>query len=165
MLFMATPLLRSTRGFQQGGNFVLRGNGQSIIQGNGSQGQILPGQGGSNLTNRRFVMGGSFLGGLTGPIIYFIALLVSLAAALGMLFIKRWGQVLGITMAVLYGLLGLVSMLPILLMSSLGMRNPFSLILSIAHVLLAAAVIVLASIPAKKAAIPAMANLPPAAST
>ena len=51
---------------------------------------------------------------------YFVALLLSLVAALGMLYTKRWGQVLGIIMAVLYGLLGLVSLLPILLMSSRG---------------------------------------------
>ncbi len=171
LLFMATPLLRASRGFQRSGNFVIQNNGQASpqngfqVQVGGPQGQALPGQNGSNVTNRRFAVRGSFLGGITGAIVYFVALLVSLAAALGMFFTKRWGQVLGIIMAVLYGLVGLVSLLPILLLSSAGLRNPFSLILGIAHVLLALAVIVLASIPAKLATTPAETNPPPVASS
>jgi hypothetical protein len=106
---------------------------------------------------------GGFLVGVTGAIVFFVALLVSLVAALGMLFTKRWGQVLGIITAVLYGLVGLVSLLPILLLGSAGLRNPFSLILGIAHLLLALAVIVLASIPARPTAAPALADLPPVA--
>jgi hypothetical protein len=169
LLFMATPLLRVSRGFQRTGNFVIQNNGQaspqngSQVQAGGQQGQALPGQNGSNLTNRRFAVRGSFLEGVTGAIVFFVALLVSLVAALGMLFTKRWGQILGIIMAVLYGLVGLVSLLPILLLGSAGLRNPFSLILGIAHVLLALAVIVLASIPARLAAAPALADLPPVA--
>jgi hypothetical protein len=169
LLFMATPLLRASRGFQRTGNFVIQNNGQGSPQGGfqfqagGPQGQGLPNQNGANPTNRQFAVRGSFLAGVTGAIVFFVALLVSLVAALGMLFTKRWGQVLGISMAVLYGLVGLVSLLPILLLGSAGLRNPFSLILGIAHVLLALAVIVLASIPAKPAAAPALADLPPVA--
>jgi hypothetical protein len=51
-------------------------------------------------------------------------------------------------------LLGLVSLLPILFISALGIRNPLSLILGVVHILLAIAVIVLASIPAKKLTAP-----------
>jgi hypothetical protein len=183
LLFMATPLLRSTRGFQGGGNFANRGNGQTVppngfvFRGNGSQGQVSPGQdggpqiqvspglGGRNLTGRRFAVGGGLLGGFIGPVIYFIALLVSLAAAIGMFMTKRWGQVLGIIMGVLYFLLGLLSLLPIIFTSFLGLRNPLSLILGIVHVLLAVAVIVLASIPAKKVTAVVVPVTPPAAST
>lgn len=157
LLFMATPLLRGSRGFQRGGNFIIQNNGQGSPQGGfqfqagGPQGQGLPNQNGANPTNRQFAVRSSFLSGVTGAIVFFVALLVSLVAALGMLFTKRWGQVLGIIMAVLYGLVGLVSLLPILLLSSAGLRNPFSLILGIAHVLLAVAVFVLASVPARPA--------------
>jgi hypothetical protein len=173
LLFVATPLLRTGRGFQRSGNFVPQGNGQTVPrngfsgQGNGLQGQGngSQGQGSTNFPNRQFAFGGvSFLGGITGAIVFFIALLVSLAAALGMFFKKRWGQVLGIIMAVLYLLAGLVSLLPTLLLGSFVLRNPLSLILGIAHVLLALAVIVLALIPAKKVATPVVADPPPAVS-
>ena len=140
LLFMATPLLRQSRAFQAGGNVVQIGGGGSLPQ------TVTTTQGGVNSTGRRFIVGG----GAIGPVVYFIAVLISLAAALGMLFTKRWGQVLGIIMAVLYGLLGLVSLLPLLLISSQGIRNPLSLLPGIVHVVLAAAVIVLASIPAKQ---------------
>ena len=167
LLFMATPLLRTARGFQSSGNFVLQGNGQTVTQNGstvqGSGPQALPGQGGTNLPARQFALGGSLLGGVTGAFVFFIALLVSLSAALGMLSTKRWGQVLGIIMAVLYGLVGLVSLFPILVMRSLGLRNPLSLVLGFAHLLLAITVIVLASIPAKKGSIPVVAETPPAA--
>lgn len=103
--------------------------------------------------------------GVASIIIYFIALLVSLAAAVGMYIPKRWGKVLGIIMAALYGLLGLVSLLPVLLLSALGTRNPLSLILGILHLLLAIAVIVLASIPAKQEMPPPIPAAPPVAST
>jgi hypothetical protein len=159
LLFLAMPLIRPTSGFQRAGNFVLQTNGQSIPQ-NG-----LPGQSGSNVPNRQFaVRGGGFLSGMTGIIIYFTALLVSLAAAVGMFIAKRWGQVLGIIMAVIYVLLGLMSLLPIILMSFMGMRNPLSLILGIVHLLLAVAVIVLALIPAKKVIPPVNLSPPPGAS-
>jgi len=52
-------------------------------------------------------------------------------------------------MAVLYGLLGLVSLLPLLLVRVAGAPNPVSLILGILHLLLGVAVIVLALIPGK----------------
>ena len=97
----------------------------------------------------RIAVGGGLMGGRGGILIYFVALLVSLAAAVGMLFTKRWGQVLAIIMAVLYGLLGLVSLLPLLLIRFVGAPNPVSLILGVVHLLLAVAVIVLASIPGK----------------
>lgn len=96
------------------------------------------------------------LNGSAGAIFYFVLVLVSLAAAVGMYLTKRWGQVLGIIMAVLYGISGLVSLLATLLINLPGIGNPLSLILHLdlilhfVHVLLAAAVIVLAAIPAQK---------------
>jgi hypothetical protein len=180
LLFMATPLLRTSRGFQRNSINVRQGSGPTVPQngfpnpanglqgqGNGSQGQGSP-----NFQNRQFSAGGGsslgsiagFLGGITGAIVFFLTLLISLAAAMGMFFTKRWGQVLGIVMAVLYLLAGLISLLPTLLLGSFIMRNPLSLILGFAHVLLALAVIVLASIPAKKATVPVIADPPPAAS-
>ena len=152
LLFLAGPLIRPASGIQRTGNFVLQTNGQIVPQ-NGSS---APGNG-TNLTTRRLAVGG----GRGGIIVYFLALLVSLAAAIGMLFIKRWGQVLGIILAVIYGLLGLVSLLPLLLRRFLGAPNPVSLILGIVHLLLAVSVIVLASIPGKKEIPP----IPAAAST
>lgn len=190
LLFMATPLLRQTRRFQGGGNLGTQGIGPSFQQ-NGSprQGSGTPGpgvfnqgsgsqvspdqgggrqffsnQGGANSTNRRFIAGIGFLGGRSGPIIYFIALVISLAAAVGMFMARRWGQVLGIVMAILYLLVGVVSLLPILLFSAFALRNPFTLILGIVHVALAIAVIVLASIPAKKLPTMVMSDTPTDAS-
>ena len=172
LLFMATPLLRTSRGFQQGGNFGLRGNGPVLPQ-NGTSGQGTgprfifgggggtAGQNGTTVPARRFAFGSGILGGFAGAIFYFVLLLVSLAAAVGMYMTKRWGQVLGIIMGVLYGLLGLVSLLPLLLVSFLGIGNPLSLILGIVHLVLAVAVVVLASIPAKKLTAPAVAIFPP----
>jgi hypothetical protein len=170
LLFMATPLLRPARGFQRSGNFVPQGNGQTAPQngfpGQGNRPQAVPGQGGSNFPNRQFAFTGiGFLGGITGAIVFFIALLVSLVAAVGMFLTKRWGQILGIIIAILYALAGLVSLLPILFIGSLGLRNPLSLILGIAHEVLAVAVIVLASIPAKKLITPAVAEEPPPAAS
>jgi hypothetical protein len=92
-----------------------------------------------------------------------VAFLVALAAALGLFFIKRWVQILGIFMAILYPLAGLVSMLPLLFFGSFALRNPLSLMLGIARVVLALAVIVLALIPAKKAVIPIEVIPPPPA--
>lgn len=190
LLFMATPLLRQTRRFQGGGNLGTQGNrptfqqngvpGQGSTtpgpgffeQGNGTQ--VSPGQGGGqqffnnqgrpNATNRQFIAGIGFLSGPNAPIIYFIALVVSLAAAVGMFLARRWGQVLGIVMAILYLLAGVVSLLPLLLFSAFALRNPFTLILGIVHVLLAVAVIVLALIPARKMKTPVVVEPPPAAS-
>ena len=150
LLFLAAPLIRQSGGFQRTGNFVLQTNGQSAPQnGTSTQGND------TNLTTRRLAVGGGLMGGRGGIIIYFVALLVALTSAVGMLFTKRWGQVLGIILAVLYGLLGLLSLLPYLLMRFLGAPNPVSLILGIVHLLLAVAVIVLASIPGKPASAPA----------
>jgi hypothetical protein len=176
LLFMASPLMPSTGGFPAGGNFNPPANGQSLpqngfpSQGGGSQGQGFPGQGGPNSPGQPLggrgdgLPGFGLMGGITGTIVYAIALLVSLAAAVGMFITKRWGQVLGIIMAIIYVLLGLVSLLPTILMSFLGMRNFLGLILGVVHLLLAVAVIVLASIPAKKGITPAIAVPPPSAS-
>jgi hypothetical protein len=189
LLFMATPLLRVNSGFQRVGGFNPSTNGQGLqtFPGgqNGFQRQGVPGldgqgfqrQGGSGLGGlgfslRRFGLGGGvgrpgagLLGGITGTIFYAIALLVSLAAALGMFLVKRWGKVLGIVMAVIYLLLSLVSLLPMLLITFSRGLNALSLGLSILHLALAIAVIVLASIPAKALAAPVMADTPPAASS
>jgi hypothetical protein len=144
LLFQAAPLIRPAGGFQRSGTFVVQANGQGASQnGTSVQGN------GSTLTTRRLAVGGGLMGGQIGILVYFVALLVSLAAAVGMLFTKRWGQVLAISMAVLYGLLGLVSLLPMLLIRLSGAPNPLSLILGIVHLLLAVAVIVLAAIPGK----------------
>jgi len=176
LLFVASPLMPSTGGFPAGGNFNPPANGQSIpqngfpAQGSGPQGQGFPGQGGPNSPGQppggrgSGLPGFGLLNGITGTIVYAIALLVSLAAAVGMFISKRWGQVLGIIMAILYFLLGLVSLLPTILMSFLGIRNFLGLILGVVQLLLAVAVIVLASIPAKKDKTPAMVVPPPSAS-
>jgi hypothetical protein len=197
LLFMATPLLRSSRTFQRNSTFTRQGSGQPFpqngFQGNGQTGQgfqgqgnnpqsgqgfsnqdngsqpdftnpgngLQPGQnfrqglGGANSTGRQLLLGTGFLTGRTGPIIYLVALLIALAAAVGMFMVKRWGQILGIVMAALYFLIGLVSLLPTLLFfNSAALRNPLSLILGLIHILLAVAVIVFAVIPAKKPAVP-----------
>jgi hypothetical protein len=178
LLFLATPLLRTNSGFQgqAGRTYILRNNGQTLPGGeNGFTnpgdlpgGQVYPGQSGSIFPTRRLagqggLLGFGLLGGMGGTILYAIALLVSLAAAVGMFMVKRWGKILGIIMAVVYLLLSLLGLLPTLLMSFIGLRNPLTLILNIAELLLAVAVIVLASLPAKKSALPAApADLPAA---
>jgi hypothetical protein len=154
LLFLATPLIRPAAGLQRAGNFAIQTNGQPVTQ-NGSTAPSRP----------LAIRSGGMFSGVASIIIYFIALLVSLAAAVGMYIPKRWGKVLGIIMAALYGLLGLVSLLPVLLLSALGTRNPLSLILGILHLLLAIAVIVLASIPAKQEMPPPIPAAPPVAST
>jgi len=149
LLFLAAPLIRTSGGSQRTGNIVVQANGQSAPQ------TVNPAPGaGTNLTTRRLGVGGGLMGGRAGTFIYFVALLVSLAAAVGMLYTKRWGQVLAIILAVLYGLLGLLSLLPLLLVRFTGAPNPVSLILGVVHLLLAVAVIVLASIPGKPASAP-----------
>jgi ABC-type glycerol-3-phosphate transport system permease component len=192
LVFMATPLLRVSSfsgagptgfnrqfngaggpgGFtgtpQPGGNgYVFQGPGANDPT-TGTQ----PGTATNPNTTRRFGAGGArglvgfaMLSGITGTIVYAIALLVSLAAAIGMFLTKKWGQVLGIVMAVIYLILGLVSFLPTLLMGFMRGLNITSLGLSLVHLVLAIAVIVLASIPAKKMVnVPAAPteNLPPA---
>ncbi len=148
LLFLAAPLIRTTGGFQR----TAIGQTGPALQGTGPQAPV--GGGGTTGTTRRFTAGGGVLGGQVLVFIYFGMLLVSLAAAVGMLFTKRWGQVLAIIMGVLYGLFGLVSLLPMLLIRVAGASNPINLILGIVHLLLAVAVIVLASIPGKPASTP-----------
>ena len=138
LLFMATPLLRQSRGFQRNGDLAFPRNGQSAPQngfsprGNGSQ--SLPGQDGSNFPNRQLHPRSAAVSWEALPVrlCSSSALLVSLVAAMGMFFTRRWGQVLGIIMAVIYFLIGLISLLPILLIGAIGIRNPSSLILGIA---------------------------------
>lgn len=126
-----------------------QGSGNQFFIGGGGGNQV---QGGTNLPARRITIG---TGSRVGVILYFVALLVSLAAAVGMLFTKNWGRVLAIVMGVLYGLLGLVSLLPLLLIRFVGSPNPATTVLGIVHVLLAVSVIVLASIPGKPGLHPA----------
>jgi hypothetical protein len=188
LLFMATPLLRVTGISTNRSGFTRQFNGQTLpggqngfpTPGTGSQGQGFTGpnsgtqsQGNSTNPTRQFgaqsggLLGFGLLSGMTGTIVYAIALLVSLAAAVGMFITRRWGQVLGIVMAVVYLILALVSFLPMLLMGFMGALNGLSLGLSILHLVLAIAVIVLALIPAKKVlvpATPATPATPPAAS-
>jgi hypothetical protein len=63
--------------------------------------------------------------------------------------------VLGIVMGVIYLILALVSFLPLILAGFLRGLNFLSLSLTIVHIVLAIAVIVLALIPAKKILAPA----------
>ena len=157
LLFLAAPLIRTAAGIQRSGNVVLQTNGQSAAP-NGAA--ATPAAGATtNSTTRRIAVGG----GRATIFIYFVALLISLAAALGMLFTKRWGQVLAIIMGVLYGLFGLVSLLPLLFIRSVGAPNPVSLILGVVQLLLAVAVIVLASIPGKPGSAPVPAAASPSA--
>ncbi len=178
LLFMATPLLRvnglaNRAGFPStfnsqtspGGQNVFPGQGGSQqVPGNGTQGQGNPGtqinpfnpnnpnnSTGQPFANRaRSLFGLGLLSGITGTIFYGIALLVSLAAAVGMFLAKRWGQVLGIVMGVVYLILAVVSFLPTILLGFARGLNFLSLGLTGLHLVLAVAVIVLASIPAKK---------------
>jgi hypothetical protein len=177
LLFMATPLLRVTgiSGANRTG-FAGRFNGQTTPGapnsfpgfGNGSQGNgnstnpTTP----TNPTGRTFnggarsLFGLGLLSGITGTIFYGIALLVSLVAAVGMFLTKRWGQVLGIIMGVVYLILALISFLPILLAGFLRDLNFLSLSLTVLHVVLAIGVIVLALIPAKKMLTPSTLDKP-----
>ena len=68
----------------------------------------------------RSLFGLGLLSGITGTIVYGIALLVSLVAAVGMFLTKRWGQVLGIVMGVVYLILAVVSFLPMILLGFLA---------------------------------------------
>jgi len=185
LLFMATPLLRLSGG-TGGTGFNRQFNGQNLPnrqfgqpgQENGNQGfpnlnDNTQGQGNSANPTRQFpgagaqVLGSGLLGGMTGTIVYAVALLASLAAAMGMFLGKRWGQVLGILMAVVYLILGLLNLLPMVLMGFFTGNNWLNLALGIVHVVLAIAVIVLAVIPAKKVAAvvaPEVQTPPPAAS-
>ncbi len=175
LLFMATPLLRVSGVAGRTGT-VRQFNGQNLpggqnafpTPGTGMQGQGFPGQGNSTYP-RQFGGSGSsllslsFLSGITGTIVYAIALLVALAAAVGMFIPKRWGQILGIVMAVLYLLLALASFLPMILLGFAGALNGLSLGLGILRLVLAVAVIILALIPARKVMTPAVPATPPGA--
>jgi hypothetical protein len=144
-----------------GGQNFVPGQGDGLqIQGNGVPGQGNSFQDNQTNPNRQFttrgrtLFGFGLLTGVTGTIIYGIALLISLAAAVGMFLTRRWGQVLGILMAVAYLLLGLLSFLPQLLLGFARGLNPLNLGLTVLHVVLAVAVIVLALIPAAPVATP-----------
>ena len=149
-----------------GQGFGLQGQNGSTGQGFGLQGQGGTTQGTPNFPNRTFtggnrnsLLGISFLSGVTGTIVYAILLLISLAAALGMFMTKSWGKVLGIIMAIIYGLLALISFVPMILMMGLASRfggggNFLSGGLNIAHLVLAIAVIVLASMRVKVTPVP-----------
>jgi hypothetical protein len=191
LLFMATPLLPGSTALSARSGFTPQFNGQTLPRApsgnrdypagtgtttpggqNGfpSTGSGLQGQGNSTNPTRQFgarsggLLSFGLLSGMAGTIVYAIALLVSLAAAVGMFITRRWGQVLGIVMAVVYLILALVSFIPMLLLGFLRGLNGLSLGLSILHLVLAIAVIVLASIPAKKMMVPAApAMTPPAA--
>jgi hypothetical protein len=174
LLFVATPLLRVSGGFNRSG-YNRQANGQTppggVSGGTGNQG-FTPNFGNQNpgsptSPTRQFsgrgggLLGFGFLSGISGTIVYAIALLVALAAAVGMFITRRWGQVLGIVMGVVYLLLSLVGFLPMILLGFARGLNPLSLGLTILHLVLAMAVIVLAVIPAKKeltAPAPATAN-------
>jgi hypothetical protein len=183
LLFMATPLLRISgvsgrAGFNRqfngqtnpgGGNgFVNPGNG-TPGQGFNNPGGGFQGQGNSTNPNRQFagrtsLLRFGFLAGITGIIVYTIALLVSLAAALGMIFTKRWGQILGILMGAIYFILALFSFIPTILLGFARAINGLNLGLTIVHVVLALAVIVLALISARKVKLPAETVRPSATS-
>lgn len=164
LLFMATPLLRVTGSLQGNGNIVIQGNGQSgppnVAPGGGTVQRFFGGGNGSQ--GQRITLGSGMLGGSAGAIFYFVLVLVSLPAAAGMYLTKRWGQVFGIIIAVIYGLLGLLSLIPILLISFQGIRSPLGLFLGFLHVSLAVAVIVLAAFPAKKMPTPTVPVTTPA---
>ncbi len=179
LLFVATPLLRvagisNRTGFTRPANGQFPPGGQNGFPGRGT-GTPAPGNS-TTPTTRQFgnrggsLLGFAFLSGITGTIVYAIALLVSLAAAVGMFITKRWGQVLGIVMGVVYLILGLASFLPTILLGFASRLSALSLGLTILHLVLAIAVIVLALIPAKKIlaptalAAPVIPATPPAAS-
>ena len=172
LLVMATPLLGPASGFasRTGSNSTTRRFTFQGTPGQNSSGQVFPGgQGfpnssgnGTTGTTRQFTGTGGpgtilrlgFLTGTTRTILYAVILLLALVAAAGMFLTQRWGQVLGIIVAVVYALLALVSLLPMLLAGFARFSSPLTLGLNILHLVLALAVIVLAVIPAKKVATP-----------
>jgi hypothetical protein len=178
LLFVATPLLRVSgisgrTGFNRPINGQLPSGGQNGFSGQGFSGQTGGSQSQGNSTSptqqfpsrgRTSLLGFGLLSGMAGTIVYAIALLVSLAAAVGMFITRRWGQVLGILMGVVYLILALVSVIPMLLSGFARALNGLSLGLSIFHLVLAIAVIVLALIPTRKILVPATPATPPAAS-
>lgn len=171
LLFLLTPLLRLNNGVRSNSNFPRTFNGQTFQGRNSVPGQENGTQnpGGTNFPTqqsgtRSSLARLSFLGGMGATIIYTVALLLSLAAAIGMFNVKRWGQVLGIIMAVIYALLAVVSFLPtLLLVRFTGGVNPLSLGMNILHLVLAVTVIILASIPVKRRTVPTSPTIPPPA--
>jgi hypothetical protein len=179
LLFLATPLLRVTgiSGANRTG-FTRQFTGQTTPgarNGFPGLGNGTTGQGNStnptsptSPTGRSFagrtpsVFSFTFLNGTTGTLIYGFALLVSLVAAVGMFLTKRWGQLLGLLMGVIYLILAVVGLIPTILVAFTFARgfNALSLGLSIVHLILAIAVIVLALIPAKKLLAPAAPSAP-----
>jgi len=96
LLFMATPLLRVSGGLQRTANIVPQGTGQTppraVTPGGGLGQRFFSGNGTSP---RPVTLGGGLLGGIAGSIFYFVLLLVSLAAAIGMFIPKRWARYWG----------------------------------------------------------------------
>lgn len=196
LLYLATPLLRPASAFggprtftgqgltssdQGGGVQVITPSGQgTILQGPGGDMQGFPsqGQGSPNFTQRQFsggrpggLLSFGLLNGTNGIIIiYGIALLVSLAAAVGMLMTRNWGRILGIVMGVVYSSMALYGLLPALFIGSMvrraGISVGGSLIswLTVVRLVMAVAVVVLAATSAKKVSKPAEVIPPPATS-
>lgn len=160
----ANGLSQTSPDFQNDQGFPAPGNAPS----GGTQGQTNP-----NFPNRQFtgqmprnIFRFGFLSGLSGTIVYTIALLLSIVAAAGMFMNKAWGKILGIILAVLYAALALLNILPTLFFSAiLRFSNPWNIALNILHLVLAIAVIVLASIPAKRLITPPPASTEPAPPT
>ncbi len=155
--FQGTPQPGNT--FPGSGNsqgFVIEGTPPAGFPEGTNQGQGFP----QTTTGRQFQGRGvfsllrlGFLNGMTGTIVYTIALLVSLVAAVGMFLTKLWGKILGIVMAVLYLIVALISLIPIIFIQfTFRAGNSLNLILTIVHMVLALAVIVLVSIPPRKTA-------------
>lgn len=175
LLSLATPLVRVSNGIN-GGGFSRQLNGQGFPGGEnnfqpnqafpgqenpGNQGGMpLPGQGqrssGQDSQNLPIRQGAGgllrfgLLRGIAGTVVFGLALVISIAAALGMFLGKRWGQVIGIGMAVIHLVLAGLAFLPQILFSFMGRFNLLGIGLDVLRLLLAAAVIILALIPAKK---------------
>jgi hypothetical protein len=192
LLFLASPLLGLNQVGGRGGNFNRQFTGQNGQNfpgfnpnggttgtggtggtggfggtggtGGGSNGFRFQGGTPGQTPTRTSLVGLNFLRGTLATVIYGIALLISLAAVIGMLSVKRWGKILGIVMAVVYLLLAVLTFLPTILLARFGaaFSNPLSLVLNGLHLLLALGVIIFASIPAKNLAAPVTLETPPA---
>jgi hypothetical protein len=151
---------------------------QGPVTGQSDQGVIIQGSGGDTqgLPQRQFTgarPGGllgsvGFLNGSNAIIVYAVALLISLVAAVGMLTIKNWGRILGLIMGVIYSVMALLSFLPMLLIgfmmrrSGIRIEGSLNIWLTLVHLALAIAVIVLAAISARKVAKSEVVVPPPA---
>jgi hypothetical protein len=177
----------SVRTFTSGQSFTpgQSFSGQGTVGGQSDQGLGLqnPGSGTAqgttgqtttpNFTDRQFagqrngLLRLGLLNGTAGIIVYAIALLLSLVAAGCMFMRKAWGKILGIIMGVVYTVFALFSLVPTLLIglafrsSTFRVGSSLNIWLTVAHLVLAIAVIVLASIPAKKVAAPIVPVDPP----